>query len=1118
VIHRTSFHRTFFLAACLAIVFLSACKQSQTTKTAFTRVPVIESNVNFNNTLTNSDDFNIIEYLYFYNGGGVAIGDVNNDGLSDIYFSSNQGSNKLYLNKGAFVFEDITKSAGVSGVGNWKTGVTMADVNGDGFLDIFVCGVGNYKKFDSRNQLLINNGDLTFSDKTAEYGLAFQGFSTQASFFDYDNDGDLDMYLVNHSVHTKRSYGRASLRFESDSLAGDKLYRNDMQPDGVMHFQEVTKEAGILNSHIGYGLGIGVSDLDGDGDPDLYVSNDFNENDYLYINQGDGTFVQTLESSVPHSSRFSMGNDIADINNDGMPDVLTLDMLPKSEQVIKTTAGEDPFEIYEFKLRYGYHYQVSRNALQLNRGLDERGELMFSDIAPLAGVEATDWSWAPLLADFNNDGYRDLFVANGIVGRPNDLDYINYISTDSAQHYFSDDQLIEQMPSGKVTNVFFRNRGDRTFEDVTIKWIGTEPGFSNGASYGDLDNDGDLDLVVNNVNDVAGIFRNDLPQDDMNYLAFELKGSNANTLGIGAKVLVYADGQAIMAEQMPVRGWLSSVDYRLHVGLGGSDQADSVTVTWPGGKTQTLISIPANQTVRLRQVDATQRRNPIKHSNGDPLLTDSGDVPFRHKENEFVAFNVERLIPQMLSTQGPKLAVGDINGDGNEDFFVGGAKGQPGSVLIQDVHGGFFNLSQPAIAMDSMAEDIDAELFDADGNGTLDLIVVGGGQEFKKNDKRLLPRLYSNDGKGNFELRTENIPSIFVNASCVRSADIDGDGDIDLFIGGRVVPGEYGMDPPSYVLINDGTGAFKDETSDILPGYDNTKKSLGMVTDARWVDVNQDGRTDLVVVGEWMPITVLLQGESGTFENRTEALSLGKTAGWWNTIEARDFDRDGDTDFIVGNLGLNSRLRASDLEPVHIYVGDIDGNNSLDQVLTYYNQGKSYPLLSRDQLIKQIPSLRRRFLKYDNYKDVTLDDIIDPVMQSGFVKKVANTFSSVYIENLGGKKFSIRNLPVDAQLFPIYAFCVDDINNDGNDDILAVGNLDATQPEFGRYDAGRGIVMLGDGRGYFKAMDSQQSGFVVRGQGRDIKLINLPQHRTLYLVARNNDTIKGFKVDGRSRE
>jgi len=1109
--------RKIFLIPCL-IVTLFSCENKEKPGTLFYRMPADQTNIAFENRLTNSDDFNIIEYLYFYNGAGVAIGDINNDSLPDVYFSSNQGENKLYLNKGNLRFDDITQAAGAAGIGNWKTGVTMADVNGDGFLDIFVCGVGNYKKFTGRNQLLINNGDLTFSDMTEQYGLSFQGFSTQAVFFDYDNDGDLDMYLVNHAVHTKRSYGEATLRFESDPLAGDKLYRNDVAPGGDPHFVEVTSKAGILNSHIGYGLGIGVSDLDQDGDLDIYVSNDFNENDYLYINQGNGTFKQELENTIPHSSRFSMGNDIADINNDGMTDILTLDMLPKDEGIIKTTAGEDLYEIYEFKLHYGYHYQVSRNSLQLNRGQDRKGELMFSDIAPLAGVEATDWSWAPLLADFDNDGFKDLFVANGIVGRPNDLDYINYISTDSAQRYFSDEQLFRQMPEGKASNQFFKNNGNKTFQQITDRWIGEEKTLSNGAAYGDLDNDGDLDLVVNNVNERATIYRNDLPRDDGNFLNIILEGQGANRLGVGARVTVYQGTTPIVQEQIATRGWLSSVDNRLHIGLGKSKFADSLSVRWPDGKVEIRKQVPANQTIALKQSEAIPF--PVRNdaSTHHFMLSTGQDIGFKHKENSFVAFNVERLIPHMLSTQGPRMSVGDVDADGLDDFFVGGAAGQPGAIFIQGKNGTFRRSPQPAIDLDSAAEDIDAVFFDANNDGRLDLLVVSGGQEFNSKDRRLSPRLYANDGNGHFTAVNNGLPEIFVNASIVRPADIDLDGDIDLFIGGRVTPGQYGMDPPSFLLLNDGTGRFEDATARLLPRFDNIHASLGMVSDAVWSDVNGDHRPDLIVVGEWMPISIMVQNKDGVLEDQTEASGLGATNGWWNTITAFDIDRDGDLDFVAGNLGLNSRLRASREEPVSIFIGDIDENNSLDQILTYYNQGKRYPLISRDQLVRQIPALRRKFLKYANFRDVSLEDIIDPATQKRFTRKDVFTFASVYVENLGNGTFSVRDLPLDAQIFPIFSFAIDDLNDDGNADLLAVGNLDATQPDFGRYDAGYGLAMLGDGKGNFSAVDAQHSGFVVKGEGRDIKSLTTGRKKKLLLISRNNDTIMVFQKNQTDRK
>ena len=1091
----------------VGVFFLVACRENKT-PTAFLSLPDHKTNIRFHNTLTETGHFNIIEYLYFYNGGGVSTGDINNDGLVDIYFTANQLQNRLYLNKGDFVFEDITETAGVAGTGNWKTGTTMADVNGDGFLDIFICGVGNYKFFNGKNHLLINNGDLTFSDQTDAYGLTFQGFSTHAAFFDYDNDGDLDLYLLNHSVHSSRSHGHSSLRYQSDSLAGDKLYRNEMIPHGENRFTDVTSVAGIFNSQVGYGLGVGISDVNLDGYMDIYVSNDFHENDYLYINHGNGTFGEEIEKSMPHGSRFSMGNDIADINNDGYADIITLDMLPKDEEIIKTTAGEDAYDIYSFKLGFGYHHQFARNTLQLNRGLTGEGHLLFSDIATLAGVHASDWSWAPLLADFDNDGHKDLFIANGILTRPNDLDYINFVSSDSAQEYYGYEEFIRNMPSGTVPNLFYKNEGDLRFRDVSPQWIGVQPTLSTGAAYADLDNDGDLDLVINNINERATVFRNDTPDDFAGWLQVELKGDGVNTSGIGAKVTVYSGKQFFYQEQVLSRGWQSSVSPLIHIGIGNVPRIDSIQVIWPDKKFQTLSSVSRDRRITVRQSDAgglwDYGRN---KGTGKTLLTRGQDAPFVHRENDFNAFTVEKLIPHMVSTQGPRIATGDINGDGLDDFYVGGAAGQSGQVFLQDHSGNFSSQFQPDLAADSLYEDTAAAFLDADRNGALDLVVVSGGQEFSGDHPYLSPRLYLNNGSGMLRRSEASLPEIYVNASCVTPADIDGDNDPDLFIGGRVVANAYGKSPESYFLINDGNGVFSADTSKFPV---DTGNRLGMVTDAAWFDINADGRQDLIFVGEWMPITVLIQDERGYFNNSTSALGLDKTHGWWNTITLHDFDQDGDLDFVAGNLGLNSRLTATEEQPVTLYTGDMDDNGGTDHLLTYYNAGKQHPFISRDQLVKQVPSFRREFLKYYNFRHVKREQII-PAKETGkFTVNYAYGFSSVYAENNSGK-FSLTELPVEAQMFPIFSFCPGDFDADGHTDLLAVGNLSAVQPDFGRYDAGYGLMMLGNGEGKFQALSHQVSGFFVRGEGRAIAAVKSADAANFYLVGRNNDSLLVFR-------
>lgn len=1087
---------------------LLSCQKEKDDIKLFEKVESKTSNVTFKNQLKESKDFGILDYLYFYNGGGVASGDINNDGLTDLYFVSNQGENKLYLNKGGLKFEDITKKSGIEGHADWQTGVTMADVNGDGFLDIYVCAVSNYKGLKGANELYINNKNGTFSEKAKEYGLDFSGFSTQVAFFDYDKDGDLDCYLLNHAVHTSRSYGKAETRGIKDNEAGDYLYENI---NGK--FKDVSVKSGIYQASMGYGLGISVADINNDGWEDIYVSNDFHEDDYYYVNQHDGTFKEEAKTRMGHQSRFSMGSDIADINNDGFMDLMTLDMYPEDETVEKSSAGEDPFDIYQYKLEFGYFNQYSRNCLQLNMGGQK-----FIDIAPMAGVSATDWSWSTLINDFDGDGIKDIFVANGIVKRPNDLNYMKFIMGDSPQNsQFSkqeyDKKALDLMPDGKVHNYFFKGNQNLQFDDKSMSWGFEEAKIANGATYADLDNDGDLEIITNNINAEATIYNNQSIENLGNsFCKIKLTGESQNTFGIGAKVVLNANGIEQTQQLMPTRGFMSAVEPILTFGLGKNVQMiDTIKVIWESGKGQVLTKVKVNTTLILDEKNAKLispiLAKPVQLTFEE--VSNKLNLNFIHKENQYFDFNRESLIPFKVSTEGSKIAVGDVNNDGKEDLYMGGAKGQSGELFLQNASG-FINSKQVDFIKDAIFEDVDAVFLDIDNDKDLDLYVVSGGNEFYENNVEQFDRIYRNDGKGNFKRDVSALPKMFSNKSCVRPFDFDKDGDLDLFVGGRVVPFNYGKTPTSYLLINNGKGngsspQFTDKIKQLAPEL----QTAGMVTNAIWSDIDNDGDADLIVIGDWMPIK-MYQNDKGKLSLIDNDLS--EKTGFWQGILANDFDRDGDVDFVVGNIGLNTKFKKNPKQnALRMYVKDIDGNGSVEQILTYNRNDKWFPVATKDELGKQIPSIiNKRFTDYSLYAGRTIEDIFYPEQLEKAEIKEVNTFESVYLENLGSNKYKLTPLPILAQTSKIMTLFLDDYDGDGIKDVIIGGNFYGSNMYQARYDASYGLILKSDGKGNFKTIIPTKSGLMLEGEIRDIQKIifnKLPY----YLIARNNNSLQTFK-------
>lgn len=1099
------------------VVIMAGCvdqNQQKGEDPLFVLMDAKNTNIDFENTLTYTNDFNIYKYRNYYNGGGVGLGDVNNDGLIDIYFTANLLSNRLYLNKGDFVFEDVTEKANVGGSKAWSTGVSMVDINADGWLDIYVCNSGDVKGDNKQNEFFINNGDGTFSEKAEELGLADSGFSTHATFFDYDKDGDLDMYLLNNSYRAIGSFNlRKNQRPIRDMAGGDKLFRNDGET-----FTDVSEEAGIYGSEIGFGLGVSVADIDKDGWMDLYVCNDFFEKDYIYMNNGNGTFTEELEKQMRSISVASMGSDIADITGDGYPEIFVSEMLPEGEERFKTTMTFEDWDKYQYNVNNGYYHQFTRNMLHRHNGILPEKGATFSEVGRLAGVEATDWSWSALISDLDNDGYKDIFIANGLAQDILNQDYLNYIANEEVTRMVVSEagvdfkQLIDIIPVSRIPNYAYAGGDNLTFEDATKKWGMDTPSHSNGAAYGDLDNDGDLDLIVNNASMPPFVYKNQTieKQNVNHFLKVALKGKHQNTSAVGAKVTLKAQGKTFYLEQSPNRGFQSSIDSRLHFGLGNITEVDTLIVDWYYGQKSIVTNLKVDQFLTLNEEDAIS--TPNKTTTKDlpktifQNITEKIDLDFAHIENGFVDFDRDRLLYHMKSTEGPKIAIGDVNGDALSDFYVGGAKDSPGKLFVQSSTGKFYSHSEAVLEQDRASEDTNAIFVDVDGDADLDLYVASGGNEFSINSFALVDRLYINDGKGNFSKSKQILPAGKPESTSVVSAsDYDNDGDQDLFVGIRLRPGLIGVPQSSYILENDGLGNFTDVTAGTAPGL----QGAGMVTDALWSDCDGDGDDDLLVVGEWSRIQVF-KNNNGVFVESANDAGLAQTSGWWNSISASDLDNDGDVDYIVGNHGLNSRFKASPQKPISCYINDFDQNGTAEQLICSYNGEKSYPMVLRHDLVMQLPNLKKKYLKYESYKGQTIQEIFSEEELKGSIVHEAKMLESVVLLNNGEGVFKIEPLPLEAQLAPIYALMTKDIDGDGHLDVVLGGNLHGVKPEVGRYDASYGTYLKGNGDGSFAQVPMQESGLVLEGEIRDFKTIPYRGDEIL-MIAKNNSPMQFFE-------
>ncbi|HTI11435.1 MAG TPA: VCBS repeat-containing protein [Puia sp.] len=1120
----------------IAPLFFYSCRQKEKPATLFTELPSSLTHIDFRNDIKENEDYNILTYEYLYNGGGVAVGDVNGDGLPDIYLTGNMTGNKLYLNKGNFQFEDITESAGVRGRDKWKTGAVMADVNGDGLLDIFVCYSGPGSDADRADELYINNGLKNgvpvFTESAKKYGLDAPGtYTTTVAFFDFDHDGDLDMFMVNHAdMFFNPFFNTDKLRAKRHPKFGNRLYRNDGG-----HFTDISEQAHIDGSGLNFGLSVATSDINGDGWPDIYVTNDYDERDFLYLNNHDGTFREVLTKAAAHISEFAMGSDIADYNNDGKPDIVVLDMLPEDNHRQKLLRGADNYDKYTLRAQHGFHHQQMRNTLQMNNGNGPDSIPLFSEVGQLAGMSNTDWSWSPLLADFDNDGWKDLFISNGILRDITNLDFVKYTSgytvgqAEKKGDKFDMWKLVQEMPSTKMTNYLFHNNHDLSFSNMTTAWGFTRKAISNGAAYVDLDNDGDLDMVINTLNDGPILYRNNASEMHKgHYLRIRLQGEKPNTEGIGAKVYVNTTQGSQFQEQYLSRGFQSSVDPVMHIGCGLDSVIGSITVIWPTGKVSriehckadTLLTIPEREALpgnighpasgtpgnSASRTEPAGVPTPVSAMSpagpASPLFTDitvPSGINYIHQPSEFVDFKVYPLLPYQVSKMGPCLAKGDVNGDGLEDLFIGGSAGQESRLYLQTAEGVFRPAPLQPWNSDKDHTNTGALFFDADGDGDLDCYLVSGGADYPRDSRNYQDRLFENDGKGNFRLVPDALPAETISGSCVRTADYNRDGRPDLFVGGKLVPGLFPVTPESLLLKNNsrpGHILFERDSTGQDSLLAQPGAGPGLVADACWIDLNKDGWPDLVLAGSFMPITIF-ENKEGKLINQTRAYGLDHTQGWWTSILAEDFDHDGNIDLVVGNLGTNTQFRASDKEPLKIWYGDFSGNKTFDPILTYYIQGKSYPYASRDELLRELPAQQKKFSRYETYSDAQIEDLFTPEQINAAGVKEIRMLSSVYLHNDGQRHWTLQNLPQRCQISMINGWVPTMIG--GKQSLVLAGNCYPFRAQLGPLDAGIGLVLQMDEKGHFTSLPYDRTGLCIPGDVRS--LIGLKGKKQEFIVA-----------------